>query len=230
MSEPNTLSIHNLCCIRGERTLFSDLKASVSSGQCLHVIGANGCGKTSLLKIICGLNLQDEGEILWNDIPIRETKEYLNDSAFIAHKDALKNELSAVENLRFYQELNLQEPGTENFEKEDQLDDCLTKMQILRCADLLAQQLSFGQRRRLSFARLLLRTYKLWILDEPFTGIDTQGRAVIESLCLDHLQNGGMIILTHHQSLKDSELSAYLTELVLDQYQAVTQITRANDE
>jgi len=216
MSKPNTLSISNLRCIRGDRTLFSGLETSVSSGQCLHIIGANGCGKTSLLRILSGLNIQDEGQVQWNESFTRNNKQYLNDSAFIAHKDALKNELSAIENLRFYQALNTQ--SDKKIDQEDQLDDCLSKMQILRCADLLAQQLSFGQRRRLSFARLLLRPYKLWILDEPFTGIDAQGREIIESLCVEHLKNDGMIILTHHQSLKNSQLSPYLNELMLDQF------------
>ena len=216
MPKPNTLSISNLRCIRGDRTLFSSLETSVSSGQCLHIIGANGCGKTSLLRILSGLNIQDEGQVQWNESFTRNNKQYLNDSAFIAHKDALKNELSAIENLRFYQALNTQ--SDKKIDQEDQLDDCLSKMQILRCADLLAQQLSFGQRRRLSFARLLLRPYKLWILDEPFTGIDAQGREIIESLCVEHLKNDGMIILTHHQSLKNSQLSPYLNELMLDQF------------
>jgi len=89
----------------------------------------------------------------------------LRQSAYIAHKEGLKNELTSIENLRYYQRL---ETGT----NELALDDVLAQMGILKCADLLTQQLSFGQRQRLSFARLLIANFPLWILDEPFTGID----------------------------------------------------------
>lgn len=216
MPHTNILSVNNLHCIRGERELFRSLNTQVVAGQCLHIVGANGSGKTSLLRIISGLNTPDDGHVLWNDAPIRNNSDYLNDSAFIGHKDALKNELSAIENLRFYQHLNTHADSSGNRNKEQQLDDCLMQLQILECADLLAQQLSFGQRRRLAFAKLLLRHYKIWILDEPFTGIDVQGRAVIESLCIKHLKNGGAIILTHHQSLQGSAFKEFLCELQLD--------------
>ena len=217
MPDSNTLLIERLQCIRGERTLFDKLDAHVESGQCLHIIGANGSGKTSLLRIISGLNTADQGHVLWNKTPTNRHKDFLNDSAFIGHKDALKNELSAIENLRFEQKLNSSSQST-NTDSEEQLDNCLSQMQILRCADLLAQQLSFGQRRRLTFAKLLLRPYKIWILDEPFTGIDVQGRKIIETLCMTHLENDGSIVLTHHQSLQNSVFKNHLTGLQLDQY------------
>jgi len=213
MASKNTLSIDNLHCIRGERQLFDQLSLNVSSGQCLHIIGANGCGKSSLLRIISGLSAADSGQVFWNQIVTHKNQDFFNDSAFIGHKDALKNELTAIENLRFNQQLNVQENTN-----EDQLDDCLSKMQILQCADLTAQKLSFGQRRRLTFANLLLRPYKIWILDEPFTGIDKDGRKVIENVCLDHLNNAGIIILTHHQSLQNSALKDFLIEFELDKY------------
>lgn len=218
MLNADTLTLKDLSCTRGERVLFTGLNSTLTSGQCLHVVGANGCGKSSLLRIISGLNTPDDGQILWNDIASKSQKGFLNNSAFIGHKDALKNELSAIENLRIYQNINNINKKGSRKDKENQLDDCLNQMQILDSADLLCQQLSFGQRRRLAFARLLLRPYKLWILDEPFTGIDTQGRDIIEQHCMSHLSNGGAIILTHHQSLKASVFSQHLIELQLDQY------------
>ena len=215
----NTLTVKNLHCTRGDRLLFNDINIDVSSGQCLHIIGANGCGKSSLLRILSGLNTPDDGTVLWNESSIKANQEYLSDSAFIGHKDALKNELSAIENLRFNQQLN-----TRSGKNENQLDDCLSQMQILQCADLTAQQLSFGQRRRLTFANLLLRPFKIWILDEPFTGIDKNGRDIIENICLEHLKNGGIIVLTHHQRLTTSALRDFLIEFELDKQKSKGQI------
>ncbi|WP_170132158.1 cytochrome c biogenesis heme-transporting ATPase CcmA [Arenicella xantha] len=208
MLETTTLLVERLRCVRGERELFSDLTFSVNAGMCLHVLGANGSGKSSLLRILCGLRRADEGEVYWQDQPIVGNTEFLATSGFIGHTDGLKSELTAIENLRWYQHLA-------NQKGEDELDDCLEKLGILRCADLVTGQLSFGQRRRLAFARLLLAPQKLWILDEPFTGIDVNGRKTIESLCVAHLQAGGSIIMTHHQSLEGGALSAYRTELNL---------------
>ena len=201
--------MNSIACVRGEATLFEDLNLSISNGQCVHLQGANGSGKTSLLKILSGINRPDSGQITWNDQAIHKSNSYHRNCIYLAHKDGLKNELSAIENLRFYQHLD----GLRN---EDKLDDCLLHMGLLDKADLTAQQLSFGQRRRLAFARCLLKESALWILDEPFTGIDSQGRNLIESACLKHLEQGGMIVLTHHRQLSDSLLAPYLNEIDID--------------
>lgn len=208
MPSSKVISVKNLSCTRGDNQLFDAVNFDVSEGQCLHVTGPNGCGKTSLLRLIAGINFVEGGQIDWNQSNATNNAEFYAKSAYIAHKEGLKNELTAIENLRYYQYLD---GGND----EVALDDILEKMGILQCADLLAQQLSFGQRRRLSFARLLLADFTLWILDEPFTGIDQSGRELIESLCVKHLQKGGLIIMTHHQSLVDSPLNQYRSELKL---------------
>lgn len=212
MTPNNCLSANSIACTRGETTLFRDLSFSARNGQCVHLTGTNGSGKTSLLRIVCGINRPDSGDITWNTQHTHSSQSYYSDSLYLAHKDGLKNELSSIENLRFYQSML----GTRN---EDKLDDCLMKMGLLDKADLSAQQLSFGQRRRLAFARCLLSDYALWILDEPFTGIDSQGRFLIEALCLKHLQQGGIIVLTHHQALDQSSLAPHLAVLALPELQ-----------
>ena len=202
------LIIKNLHCQRGERLLFEQLNFSVCALQLIHIVGPNGSGKTSLLRILCGINEADSGSVLWQDQAIHKHPDFFNQLAYIGHKDGLKNELTACENLQFYQTLN-------SHRSPSLIDDYLHRLDILHCADLLTHQLSFGQRRRLAFARLLIKPYPLWVLDEPFTGIDSDGRQLIQQLCLQHLQNNGMIILTHHASLQQTELAQYTTELAL---------------
>jgi heme exporter protein A len=208
MFSQQAIEATNLSCIRGENTLFSGLDFSVKNAQCLHVTGPNGSGKTSLLRIVAGLNPPDFGNVHCNDSNIASNSDFYEKCVYIAHKDGLKNELTAIENLRYYQHL-------EGLRDEDALDDALEKMGLLTRADLSVQKLSFGQRRRLAFARLLISKFPIWILDEPFTGIDANGRELIESLCVSHLQSNGLILMTHHQSLNDSALGEFRKELVL---------------
>ena len=203
-----SLTTKKLGCVRGERHLFDDLSINLSNNECLHVIGANGSGKTSLLRLLCGISQIDTGQILYCGQSIAGNAEYFQNIAYLGHKDGLKNELSAAENLEYYQRLN----GVTDIQ---QVDAMLAKMGILPCADLSAVKLSFGQRRRLAFARLLINPFPLWILDEPFTGIDQAGRELIEQQCVQHLSLQGSIILTNHQSLADSALAPFLRELAL---------------
>lgn len=198
----------NLSCQRGERKLFDELNLTVACGACLHVIGANGSGKTSLLRMLCGISRIELGEVKWNQKSISGNQNYFSQMAYVGHKDGLKNELSAAENLEFYQRLNA-------VNDQRQADQVLARLGILDCADLATFQLSFGQRKRLALARLLLVHSPLWVLDEPFTGIDQEGRELIEQLCVEHLTKSGMIILTNHQSLQSGPLGAFLQELSL---------------
>ncbi len=209
-SDVHRLEVSDLECVRGDITLYRGLSFSTSGNRCLHIVGPNGCGKTSLLRQVCGLMQYDQGQIKWNKEFTPSHTEYKQSLAYVGHKDGLKNELTAFENLQFYQRLN---SGND----EEEIDNCLARLQILKCADLAAQSLSFGQRRRLAFARLLIADKPLWVLDEPFTGIDVDGRTLIETLCIEHLQNNGLILMTHHQSLANSPLSQWRDELNLEE-------------
>jgi len=199
------LTLENLSCTRGDNLLFEDLNLTLQAGECLHLTGPNGAGKTSLLRIVCGLMPSDSGNVRWKGEDASSNEAFAQQCFYLAHKDALKNELTAIENLRIIQALE----GTVD---EDALDDALAKMQILSCADLPVQALSFGQRRRLAFAKLLIIDRELWILDEPFTGIDKNGKVLIENLCIEHLKGQGSILLTHHQKLESTPLNDYLKE------------------
>lgn len=181
-----------LSCIRDDRVLFEELTFSLVSGQVLLLEGKNGSGKTSLLRILCGFREPDSGAIYWCGDAVNDSRFYAQ-MAYVGHLDGIKKELTVLENLKM--SLALSSPGRYS------IDEALAKVHMLGYDDALVQALSAGQKRRLSLARLLITENVLWILDEPFTSLDKQGIALIETLMTEHCANGGMIVLTSHHDL-----------------------------
>jgi len=181
-----------LSCIRDDRVLFSELDFRLQAGQILLLEGKNGSGKTSLLRILCGFREPDAGEVRWGDEAINDSS-YYADMAYIGHLDGIKKELTVLENLKV--SLALGVAG------QYSIVQALKKVHLNGYDEVLVQALSAGQKRRLSLARLLITHNVLWILDEPFTSLDKQGIALIESLMVEHCANGGMIVLTSHHDI-----------------------------
>ncbi len=200
MANQNQLSLKNIGCTKGDNALFSGLSIDASNGDLLRIRGENGSGKTSLLRIISGISSPDEGSVSWNQQAIKKSDCFANDIAYLAHRDGIKAELTAIENLRFYQQLYNQNNAEKLLETLDALD-------ISHTMHLTANRLSFGQRRRLAFARLLLSSTQLWLLDEPFTGIDVFGRQLLEKHCLNFIDQGGIIVMTHHAEIEHPDLA-----------------------
>ena len=181
-----------LSCIRDDRVLFEGLAFELVSGQVLLLEGKNGSGKTSLLRILCGFREPDTGQLTWCGDAINDGQ-YYADMAYVGHLDGVKKELTVLENLKV--SLALGRPG------QYSIQQALKKVHLLNYDDVLVQALSAGQKRRLSLARLLITQNSLWILDEPFTSLDKQGIALIETLMSEHYASGGMIVLTSHHDI-----------------------------
>jgi len=190
------LVISNLTCRRGEHLLFSGLNFKLDPGQIMQVQGANGSGKTSLLRTLCGLMSPEEGKISWNDVDVRELEEaYLAQMCYLGHLNALKDELSALENLRIQSALSGKALS------ETEAITALRRMGLKGRERLPVGVLSQGQRRRAALTRLLTSSARLWILDEPLTALDVSAVALIEELLAEHLARQGMVIFTTHQPL-----------------------------
>lgn len=184
----------DLECERGGRVLFKDLSLSLASGDLLRVTGANGSGKTSLLRILCGLLSPSQGEVRWRGQPIRKlAEEYSRELVHIGHGPGLKDELTAAENLEIACTLaGLAVSG-------DEVGKAVGQFGIP--ADKVVRQLSQGQRRRAALARLSLSgEVPLWLLDEPFAALDDTATGLVEQLMLQHLGRGGAIVYSAHQS------------------------------
>lgn len=207
------LEIRDLCCTRGDRPLFSGLSRTVQSGELLHVVGSNGSGKTTLLRTLCGLSRPAEGEIRWKGRSVSDlADEYRADLVYVGHLDGVQGELTLTENLRAQACLEGQvELGA--------IAGALECVELSARGHLPAKILSQGQHRRLALARLLLLKRPIWILDEPFTALDTKSCRIITRLLEEQLERGGLVILSSHQ---DFELAGRASRIDLDRVRAAS--------
>jgi len=191
------LEVVDLVCERGERRLFQDLSFTLAAGELLYVHGPNGSGKTTLLRTLCGLALPVAGEIRWKGQNIRRLdEEYHREMAYVGHLNGVKDEMTALENLEVVGRLN----GVAD--SEERALEALRRLELTACAELPGKALSQGQKRRVALARLLLAPMALWIMDEPFNALDVKAVGMIQGVLSQHLDNGGMVVLTTHQEVE----------------------------
>ena len=187
------LEAADLACERGGRSLFRQLSFALAPGEAIRVAGANGSGKTSLLRILCGLLTPTEGEVRFNGAPIQALKEdYARNLVYLGHAPAVKDDLTGEENLRTACVL----AGVAR--SQDQIRDALLRFGVP--ADKPVRQLSQGQRRRTALARLAVGWQAaIWLLDEPFTALDAAAAQTTRGLLSEHAKRGGSVVYTTHQ-------------------------------
>lgn len=189
------LRVEGLECIRNDMVLFSDLNISLAPGEVIQIDGPNGCGKTSLLRIICGLALPETGNVFWNGTNIHQyNTEFCTEVNYVGHFNGIKTELTPLENLKVACSLT---PSSNGFA----LEGALQEFGLRGYEDVPVRKLSSGQRRRVALSRLLLSDARLWVLDEPFTSVDEIGKKIIQQVIEKHLGQGGMLLLATHEAI-----------------------------
>lgn len=181
------LAVHDLCLERGGRELFRELSFAIKRGQLVQIDGANGAGKTSLLRILAGLSRYGFSGRVERHSPL----------LYLGHQPAVKALLTPRENLAWHV------AGEARYDNE-QIEGALASVGLYGYEDVPSSNLSAGQHRRVNLARLYLSRCPLWLLDEPFTAIDKTGVAELEKLMLRHVERGGAVVLTSHQLLRVS--------------------------
>jgi len=200
------LELRDLGCVRGRRTLFRGLNVTLGPGQLLRVSGANGAGKTSLLRMLCGLLAPAQGQLLWQGENVGAVREaFHRQLVYLGHAAALKDELTPLENLQVAARLGGMAPD-EPAARQALADAGLRGREMVP-----SRTLSQGQRRRAALARLPLGTALLWVLDEPFNSLDTAATAWLLGLIEAHLRRGGLVVLTSHQSVGLSDSVAQVS-------------------
>lgn len=189
----NSLNVDQVSLWRGDRCLFKELSFELGAGELIHLTGPNGSGKTSLLRVICGLTLPEDGAVYWCGNDTRKFRTEFNaDVCYAGHKEGLKDELNAGQNLQTHLAMRglRYDP------------DILNHVGLEHVKEVPVGRLSAGQRRRVVLARVLASQATLWILDEPFSNLDDAGRQLFRERIEGHVQDGGSVIVTAHHELR----------------------------
>lgn len=201
-----SLQAFNLGCLRGERLLWRNLSFDLSLGKILQITGANGCGKSSLLRILAGFARPLSGVVHWQgQVIYSQLNHYQQQLDYLGHQIAIKNDLTVKENLEF----------SERTHQKNLCQSALKAMGLSSQINYYGYQLSQGQKQRLALARLLLNQSKLWILDEPLSGLDDEMIEQLQIIFSHHIKQGGMIVLSTHRPLTSPDLSNQVSHLNL---------------
>ena len=186
-----TLSVSNLSCQRGGRTIFSQLSLEIASGEAVLLRGPNGAGKSTLLRVIAGLIPATGGEVNLNGTPFGDRDDFQNQLTYAGHLDAIKPQLTVAENLHFWARLFA----------ATNLSQTMQDFRLDEIADRPAHACSAGQKRRLGLARIAVTSRPLWLLDEPTVSLDAETTARFATTIDDHCAKGGMAFFATHIDL-----------------------------
>ena len=205
------LNAENISVWRGDNLLLHNVSFSIDAGEIVQVLGTNGSGKTTLLRILCGIGIADDGVVLWRGEPVsRASDQFHAELLYLGHKSGIKSSLTPVENLLFFSEL----AGIKKSEHtQKKIHTALTELALEDKANIVCKNLSAGQQRRVSLARLILEPATLLVLDEPFTALDADGLRWVENQIALHVENGGAVVLTSHTQFNAPQLSVRRFEL-----------------
>ena len=190
-----------------DKLILEEVSFSVKSGEMLFIEGSNGSGKTTLLRILSGLMQADKGQITWNGNSIEEDRiEFNQQLTYLGHSTGVKAELSTLENINFFSTLS-------GLPQKENSRTAIQWVGLKGYEDSPCRHLSYGQQRRIALTRLLMEPSQLWILDEPFAGLDKKMIGALESRFKEHVHDGGLLVLTSHQHIELNQVNTTRLQL-----------------
>ena len=192
------LKVNNLSCQKGYNLLFENLSFEINSGDVLKISGPNGSGKTSLLRIIAGLSSFESGEIHYDSYKLN-SEQYKLDFLYLGHLASLSPELSCIENLRYSSLLGVNDLNND-------YSMALKQVGLEKYENDLVGTLSAGQQKRIALSLLFITSSKVWLLDEPFSALDSKAIKIFENKIEDHCKQGVICIFTTHQECNINNL------------------------
>lgn len=206
-SDKYELRSDNLIYEINDKLIINGMSFSVKSGEMLFIEGSNGSGKTTLLRILSGLMQADDGQITWNGKSIEEDRiEFNQQLTYLGHSTGVKAELSTLENINFFSALS-------GLPQKENSQTAIEWVGLKGYENSPGRHLSYGQQRRIALTRLLMEPSQLWILDEPFAGLDKKMISALEARFKEHVQNGGILVLTSHQHIELDQVNTTRLQL-----------------
>lgn len=199
------ISVNSATCYKNNNLIFSDVSISYNDGDIGIIMGPNGCGKTTLIRSICGIQGLDEGQVLLDKIDIKHhDNNYMDKIIYIGHKNSLNNDFSVYENLEYLS-------AFDSSSKINKINDAMKYFDIYKYRNYMVSEISEGNKKKASLARLLISQKKVWILDEPLSYLDDTAVNIFTNLVLNHQKKGGITIAsTHYDFSKNINNVKYL--------------------
>lgn len=199
------ISVNSATCYKNNNLIFSDVSISYNDGDIGIIMGPNGCGKTTLIRSICGIQGLDEGQVLLDKIDIKHhDNNYMDKIIYIGHKNSLNNDFSVYENLEYLS-------AFDSSSKINKINEAMKYFDIYKYRNYMASEISEGNKKKASLARLLISQKKVWILDEPLSYLDDTAVNIFTNLILNHQKKGGITIAsTHYDFSKNINNVKYL--------------------
>jgi len=199
------ISVNSATCYKNNNLIFSDVSISYNDGDIGIIMGPNGCGKTTLIRSICGIQGLDEGQVLLDKIDIKHhDNNYMDKIIYIGHKNSLNNDFSVYENLEYLS-------AFDSSSKINKINEAMKYFDIYKYRNYMVSEISEGNKKKASLARLLISQKKVWILDEPLSYLDDTAVNIFTNLVLNHQKKGGITIAsTHYDFSKNINNVKYL--------------------